>query len=963
MRYTNKPKSKFNLSLIFRLTPYLLGIFLLISSYLFFQTGTGPLSFLSKKTEINAVGSKCKVEKDEYMECTDPNGKKTVTTYTNGHVSNISTTSTIVERDPEKGVVGRTTVVNSRDTTYNGSTGTYVNATGGTNTTVIQETKYKKKDDGEVEEEKSEIVTRVIQNNNTPQETVTITVKDKTGTVKQEQTFKTGAGEVPKLASTPAAAKLPSGKGSCATSGNPIQEGTWAATGTYSDNGSPSPETALCKQCGADGSFSGETKACLTVVGTAPIVLPSHMEVVKTKDGKEIPFKKCFAKVDGAYMQVAPGEEVKGEDSTKYCSPEGKLVDSKDEALQIICSLNGQIASGGKCADKPQTPAAPPASGSNPGKLSGIELAAAIRDCTSSPNKAGETSYFDNTTGQCLTKKSADACKDRASKENKAGSVVWYTCNGDKTTITTCLEGSYAADGTCVRKVVPTGIKDQLPTICVYPRIPKLDASGKGACELAPTNFGAAPPANSTTPLLITDNSNSRNIPVGAKCGEGSVFFGLVGISGPNCQLGCEGGVFTHVRYGTLSTSHAYICGEQSDPQVVDTVKTLSLSERNVRIIEDSSTSQTTKKLSECSRDGKDSPNCLSCEGGLFTTVETGGETSRFCGSKDEVSGMLNNNPSLISSPTTPNNTSVNSDSELEDKILNRNGRVNAIVQGPGQCKYEGGEYIGWFKYRCPGEDGTLSSNDQPYCSSEVSDQCDGQSNAKCSPTKDGGKCVDMNGVDIVLDVVSPEVVVDTVGNTAQNTGNSIGNFFSNAWSQIVGTFTNIGNDTVEVVDYAATLDDPADPPVRPTKPAANPGTVKLKGECFVHSDCEPGLHCKTTWGNLQTSTCAKSSTEIVEKGVVGQGGKLSVGTPCYDDDQCESGAVCNKSVFADTCKPKDVPAGGSIVEDKDQKYKKLPTGAGVYSYTKDGIVYIILPAGYTEQNLKDLNNSATEKE
>ncbi|GAB4026288.1 MAG: hypothetical protein Fur0011_1390 [Candidatus Microgenomates bacterium] len=784
MRYTNKPKSKFNLSLIFRLTPYLLGIFLLISSYLFFQTGTGPLSFLSKKTEINAVGSKCKVEKDEYMECTDPNGKKTVTTYTNGHVSNISTTSTIVERDPEKGVVGRTTVVNSRDTTYNGSTGTYVNATGGTNTTVIQETKYKKKDDGEVEEEKSEIVTRVIQNNNTPQETVTITVKDKTGTVKQEQTFKTGAGEVPKLASTPAAAKLPSGKGSCATSGNPIQEGTWAATGTYSDNGSPSPETALCKQCGADGSFSGETKACLTVVGTAPIVLPSHMEVVKTKDGKEIPFKKCFAKVDGVYMQVAPGEEVKGEDSTKYCSPEGKLVDSKDEALQIICSLNGQIASGGKCADKPQTPAAPPASGSNPGKLSGIELAAAIRDCTSSPNKAGETSYFDNTTGQCLTKKSADACKDRASKENKAGSVVWYTCNGDKTTITTCLEGSYAADGTCVRKVVPTGIKDQLPTICVYPRIPKLDASGRGACELAPTNFGATPPVNTTTPatpLLITDNASEKLLPSGSKCADGmyNTILGNVAYK-PKCQTQCEGGVYTTVSYGIFGIKKVVICGDMTDESLVTTVNALKLFESNVKILEDNKSELSTKKLSKCNNELGSDNLCSRCEVGVVTNVETSDGTFRFCGSKDEVTTLVKNNPNLLV-PEKDNSS-----------------------------------------------DDAFNFEDMPGISE--------------AQQKSGAA------------------------------GSAIGEALLKAWTQTWNTILGIREDTNQTLEYASTLDDPADPPVRPTKPAANPGTVKLKGECFVHSDCEPGLHCKTTWGNLQTPTCAKSSTEIVEKGVVGQG-------------------------------------------------------------------------------------------
>lgn len=187
---------------------------------------------LAEPISVNEV---CVHSKDEERVCYDKESGKVTSGvhYTNGAVDKITTTKTVVEKDPDLGVVSRTEITNTRDiksytpATKDNPTPDYETKVGGTNTNTIQVTNYVREDtdgDGRVEEDevkesKGNVVIRKVENVNTDKETTTITETDTQGTLLRTQTFKTGGEnkEIPKLTSSSVNAPGANAKGGCST--------------------------------------------------------------------------------------------------------------------------------------------------------------------------------------------------------------------------------------------------------------------------------------------------------------------------------------------------------------------------------------------------------------------------------------------------------------------------------------------------------------------------------------------------------------------------------------------------------------------------------------------------------------------------------------------------------------------------------------------------------------------------
>lgn len=157
---------------------------------------------------------------------------------------------------------------------------------------------------------------------------------------------------VQNILNSPASPPANTPANTCATSGAPVQVGSWVATGTYEKDQPLTVDHALCKKCEANGSFSRSTELCLTQLKAGqPVILPTYQHSFSYGDLK-VDLFKCFTKVGGVTVQIPAGGSAQVDGKTQYCNPTtGKFVD-KLESLQgmgAICSLQNKQNLNGIC--------------------------------------------------------------------------------------------------------------------------------------------------------------------------------------------------------------------------------------------------------------------------------------------------------------------------------------------------------------------------------------------------------------------------------------------------------------------------------------------------------------------------------------------------------------------------------------------------------------------------------------
>lgn len=632
-------------------------IFISYSVYAVTSTGTGPLGFIANKLSINAV--KCVTQKDEESVCTDSaSGKTTVTTYKDGFRSNITTTTTHTDMTAARNDEGPAVkiVVVKEDVIDKG------NIVRTTNT--IKETKVDKTGKEQIGEAKE--VTRTLEfkpgtKNPTDGNVSGLSAQVVKTTVSSKTVDATGA----TVSQQQPQSVSPTGKSCPGGNGTSLPAGKYAPTGYGWANGARSTEGGTTqRECILinDDCSHGERVACDVVYAANPanVVLP-------TGAGKEYTGKE-----DGSYknncIDKSGAISVTGsQQGSDRCFDGHWLSETEfDTNMKDTCVNAEYNAITNKCGPPGSgvstPPAADPAAQAEAAAkaLAARELAlervqqrfASLESC----NKA----LLGTSTLECYSLSSGSVSGVYV-RSKAPGFVTYLSCP--------------MADGSSSMVDSKKGCGSKDGSVAAIAKANEINPTGKLGGEIADSRsdcrFGGEPyeltkykcydynkklpPTTSsiTTPLTpekISDNSSEKVYQKGTRCGgkDTSVLFGLA-VLGVDCQTKCEGGVYTTVQTGTFGLGKILICGESTDAQVIATANTLSLTESKVQIVRDNSSELTTKKLSACDYDFNSKNSCSRCEVGVVTDVDTSNGTVKFCGSKDDVSNLINSNPALLS--------------------------------------------------------------------------------------------------------------------------------------------------------------------------------------------------------------------------------------------------------------------------------------------------------------------------
>lgn len=661
---------------------------------------------------INSVGSKCRVEKDEVMECTDSSGKTTTTTYKDGKTDKITTTNTIVERDPELGVVSRTVVTNTRDVTYKPATAKdpvseYETRDGGTNTTSIQVTSYVREDknkdgtvqENEVEANKGNTVIREMTSVGTENETTTITQKDPQGNVLRTQTFQADGEnkEIAQLAST--STNNSDAGGTCHTdafdvyagetvigAGDKIYRcagGRWepvlldSSTNKQCTTDDTDPKCKITvkpiymqqeeKKKGTGGGSNCYTENGAVVVGNGSVVDvngdtgrrctgDNKLEDVTKYNNEWLPTGEAEArrKADEATKL----EEEQRADKKTDCAKQNRGVNANSTECGAVKCSNGWTLDGDGVTCRA------------PSNTNTSAIATAEHRC------GEQNGFFDRGTGLCVStysqlsqtgQQTTKACKSGIQVENNR--VVNIDCDNTSgnfksyTFIPTQPGLTVEQSSKLLDPTKPWSVDNPTKTIsgqCPFGSdTTKSTGSNCVPITSAPPQNPPANPNNNPVNNIIGDNSSDHTMKEGTKC-----------LTKGSCSGGCDGGLYTEVeaKYdGQIFSSKEYYCGNKS--YVAQALDSQPITNGTQTIIKDNASEQTLGVGEECSTAVLfNSKKCKEkCDGGVYAEVSGEGGIKYYCGTTAENQNKINTPVTTNSTPAANNNLTPEQNNKLND--------------------------------------------------------------------------------------------------------------------------------------------------------------------------------------------------------------------------------------------------------------------------------------------------------